>query len=486
MITSLGFAQQVVIENFEDPSTYKREGGFGKLVSSITTDPASGGTNGNVLKLDVNAVGEVWQGEVVELLKGKKIRATTDKTVKVDVYSSVAFTLMCKLEGGPPAADKAGASKAYTTPNAWQTLTFTFNELLDGSKIANGDYSKYVFFPNWKTDNSGFKTPPVAFTLYVDNFTGALAPVSTCANGVKDGDETGIDCGGSCTACDVDPTTAAPEPPNRNAVDVKSFFSNKYTNIPIDTWSASWDDSDVTDVQIAGDDTKKILFKNVLGIDFSGVGKHQELTAMTHFHMDFWTTNPNLVGRVLNVKLVDFGGTDKEKTNMLLAMETASNPKLESGKWVSVDVPLTAFIAGNSSQIRSDIAQLLLVSNLNAVYEADIAQPGGVVIKGALITDKAKVYVDNIYLYKVASLGTEKFETSNVKMYPNPVKNTLTIEANSTIDKIAVYSILGQEVMSKSPKSSSTTLQTSVLQKGTYIVKSTIDGKTATSKFIKE
>jgi hypothetical protein len=203
--------------------------------------------------------------------------------------------------------------------------------------------------------------------------------------------------------------------------------------------------------------------------------------------MDYWTSNTNANnGCVFNVKLADFGGTDKEKTSMLLAMNIATNPKLESGKWVSVDLPLTAFTAGLSSQIRTDIAQLLLFSNLNAVYAPNEPLPGGVVVYGALLTDKAKVYVDNIYLYKVVSLGTEKFETSNVKMYPNPVKNTLTIEANSTIDKIAVYSILGQEVMSKSPNSNSTTLQTSALQKGTYIVKSTIDGKTATSKFIKE
>jgi len=284
------------------------------------------------------------------------------------------------------------------------------------------------------------------------------------------------------------PTTAAPVPPNRNAGDVKSFFSNKYTNIPIDTWTPSWSSSEVTDVQITGDDTKKILFSDVLGIDFSSAGKHQELTAMTHFHMDFWTTNPNLVGRIMNVKIVDFGGTAEEKTSMLLHMEKdGTNPKLESGKWVSIDVPLTAFnAAANSTQTRTDIAQLLLFSNLNAVYAPDEAFPGGVVVYGALLTDKAKVYVDNIYLYKGTALATEKFETSNVKMYPNPVKNTLTIEANSTIDKIAIYSILGQEVMSKSPKSSSTTLQTSALQKGTYIVKSTIEGKTATSKFIKE
>ena len=283
------------------------------------------------------------------------------------------------------------------------------------------------------------------------------------------------------------PTQAAPVPPNRNAVDVKSFFSNKYANMPIDTWTPSWSSSEVTDVQIAGDDTKKILFSDVLGIDFSSAGKHQDLTAMTHFHMDYWTSNTNPNNScVFNVKLADFGGTDEEYTSMLLAMNSATNPKLESGKWVSVDLPLTAFTAGISSQIRTDIARLLLFSNLNAVYEADIAQPFGVVIRGALITDKAKVYVDNIYLYKGTALATEKFETSTVKMFPNPVKNTLTIEANSPIDKIAVYSILGQEVMSKSPKSNSTTLQTSALQKGTYIVKSTIDGKTATSKFIKE
>ena len=77
MVTSLGFAQQVVIENFEDPATYKLEGGFAGVKSSITPDPAAGGTNLNVLKLDVSGPGagvEVYQGEVVEP-KNFKIKA---------------------------------------------------------------------------------------------------------------------------------------------------------------------------------------------------------------------------------------------------------------------------------------------------------------------------------------------------------------------------------------------------------------------------
>ena len=84
------------------------------------------------------------------------------------------------------------------------------------------------------------------------------------------------------------------------------------------------------------------------------------------------------------------------------------------------------------------------------------------------------------------SLGTSKFEASSVKMYPNPVKNTLTIEANGSIDNVSVYNILGQEVMSVSPKSNSATLQTNDLQKGVYMVTTDIEGNISTSKVIKE
>jgi hypothetical protein len=97
------------------------------------------------------------------------------------------------------------------------------------------------------------------------------------------------------------------------------------------------------------------------------------------------------------------------------------------------------------------------------------------------------IYMDNVYFSKVATtLSTAKFEISNVKLYPNPVSNYLTIEANSTIEKVSVYNLLGQEVLSRSPKSNSATLQTNNLQKGVYIVRTDIDGKVTTTKIIKE
>lgn len=85
-----------------------------------------------------------------------------------------------------------------------------------------------------------------------------------------------------------------------------------------------------------------------------------------------------------------------------------------------------------------------------------------------------------------SALSTAKFDTASIKMYPNPVKNTLTIEANSAIQKVSIYTILGQEVMTASPKSNTATLQTSELQRGVYIVRTAIDGKISTSKILKE
>lgn len=84
------------------------------------------------------------------------------------------------------------------------------------------------------------------------------------------------------------------------------------------------------------------------------------------------------------------------------------------------------------------------------------------------------------------ALSTPSFEMTKVKMYPNPVKNELSIEAIREIQKVSVFNYLGQEVLTKSPKGNATTIETSQLQKGVYVAKITIDGIETASKFIKE
>ncbi len=162
-----------------------------------------------------------------------------------------------------------------------------------------------------------------------------------------------------------EPTTPAPTP-TRNAAGVISLFSNAYTNVPVDTWSAVWDVADVADVQIAGNDTKKYTGLAYAGVEFTT--NPINATNMDYYHVDVWipTAAP------LKVKLVDFGadgafggGDDKE------SIEYELSPAPVAGQWSSYDIPLSSF-AGLTT--KAHLAQMLFVGS-------------------------GTVYVDNVYLY---------------------------------------------------------------------------------------
>jgi hypothetical protein len=81
-------------------------------------------------------------------------------------------------------------------------------------------------------------------------------------------------------------------------------------------------------------------------------------------------------------------------------------------------------------------------------------------------------------------LSVPAYTISKVTIYST--SQQVSIEADKEIQKITIYDLLGKEIMVKRPQSNSSTIQTGGLQKGVYIVKTTIDGKDSTSKFIKE
>ncbi len=70
--------------------------------------------------------------------------------------------------------------------------------------------------------------------------------------------------------------------------------------------------------------------------------------------------------------------------------------------------------------------------------------------------------------------------------YPNPVKNTLTLNARNTIENVTMYNMLGQEVLRSIPNSVDGELDMSSLQNGTYFVKVTIANITKTVRVVKQ
>jgi hypothetical protein len=162
------------------------------------------------------------------------------------------------------------------------------------------------------------------------------------------------------------PTVPAPTP-TFPASNVISLFSNAYTNVTVDTWSAVWDQADVQDVKIAGDDVK--LYTNLVfaGIEF--INQRVNASQMTHFMMDIWTPDPTAPPAVFKIKLVDFGangvfggGDDVEHE---LTFSATSTPALVTGNWIRFDIPLSNFTGLTT---RSNLAQLIISGTPKTVY----------------------------------------------------------------------------------------------------------------------
>jgi Bacterial Ig domain len=268
------------------------------------------------------------------------------------------------------------------------------------------------------------------------------------------------------TNCLIKPTgntsiTPAPKP-TRAAANVIALFSNTYTNRAVETWSAPWDNADVTDTLIANNDTKIYTKLDFAGIEFKT--PVIDATTMTHFHIDVWNQNSTK----FNIKLVDFGanGIFQGVPNDDTEHELSFTPAL--GSWVSYDIPLSNF---TNMTARAHLAQLILVGS------------------------NSKVYVDNIYFYKEMVSNTASVNTGkNILILKNTLvhdvldvtvaedqKGPLSPASVRDFVTLNIFNISGQLVYSKTIQGNQL-LDLSGLSSGMYIVR-TLEG--AVRRFVK-
>ncbi|MEL6987083.1 MAG: hypothetical protein AAGK97_04565, partial [Bacteroidota bacterium] len=171
------------------------------------------------------------------------------------------------------------------------------------------------------------------------------------------------------------PTTAAPTPPAREAIDVAALYSDAYASITVSEWSASWDDADIEETMVAGDNIRKVSFGDnggFLGVDFSA--NSFDATEFTHFHMDYWIVDEVAAGQIFNPKW-----SNHENGAEVNAFEY-TNPTNTSKQWVSLDIPIADF---GGDITRNNLAQFLFAS-ANTLDE---------------------VFFDNVYFYKEGGSG---------------------------------------------------------------------------------
>ncbi|WP_344711958.1 T9SS type A sorting domain-containing protein [Winogradskyella damuponensis] len=92
----------------------------------------------------------------------------------------------------------------------------------------------------------------------------------------------------------------------------------------------------------------------------------------------------------------------------------------------------------------------------------------------------------DLSVYPDASLSVESNSFEEFKYYPNPVVNTLTINAKNTISNVSIFNIVGQKVQMVTPNSMETTINMSELNEGVYFVTVTANGSQNTIKIVKK
>ena len=240
------------------------------------------------------------------------------------------------------------------------------------------------------------------------------------------------------------PNVNAPTAPSREISDVISIYSDTYNNIGGANYNPNWQQSGFgyanSEFEPEGPGNTVLAYTNFnyQGIEFNTI---LDLTDMEYLHVDIWTVN-----EVIPQLVVISSGNE--------IPHTLGN---NDGSWQSVDIP----VAGITGDLTKAIQMKFIGGN---GFSND-------------------VYLDNIYFWKTASLGTDNFETIKFTVFPNPTQNNWNIKTeNINIISVDVFNLLGKKVLSVLPNSSNTVIDSSNLKNGLYFAQiKTLSG----SKLIK-
>jgi len=325
-------------------------------------DVAGVNTSATVAQFTALVTGNPWAG--CETLHGADIGTfnldASNSTIKIMVNKPVISNVGIKLVK-PDGWSLGQILVANTVINEWQELTFDL-----AAHVSDG-YDQIVIFPDFDVDGRTQDN-----VCYFDNITFHQQIVIE------------------------GPTEPAPVPVV-NAENVISLFSDVYDDVTVDTWSAAWDDADVVDAEIDGDNMKLYTNLTFAGIEFTS--QTIDATSMTSFHMDIWTSDVIGTG-AFHVKLVDFGAdgvwSGGDDTEHMITFTAYTDPALVAGEWVQLDVPMSVFIDLAET---AHLAQMIITSDPNTVY------------------------VDNVYFYYNQTDADDDVISNPYQLqqnYPNP------------------------------------------------------------------
>ena len=356
MFCSLSFSQNLVTNgNFQSGAATPWYGNAANVVDL-------GGGN-FVNQANVLAAGNPYD---VNLSQNINLVSGTTYQLSFDAFTDATTGTRTMTVGlGQNNAPWVALTANTTLTSSLQTFTYTFT-INYGETVA---------------DRVIFDMGAATGYVFIDNVS-VTEVVNTCSNGIQDGTETGVDCGGTCAPCSTAaPTTNAPIP-TRPQADVVSIFSDSYTNIATNL-NPFWGQSGSVNPNFTVTSGNNILAYtnfNYQGTEVTATN----LSSMEYLHIDVWS-NANPANTILQVSPISNAGGASE---FLVTINHVQ------GQWYSVDIPKSAF----TGMTWTNVYQLKFAAN----------GPGSTV--------PANFYFDNIYFWKTSVDPTADASLSDLKV----------------------------------------------------------------------
>ena len=235
-------------------------------------------------------------------------------------------------------------------------LTQTFNLASGANQTVNAAPS-YFKFQSSNTD------------VAVVNEQGIISPV-----GIGSAEITallgGVKAAGSASLTVTGSFDLAPTP-TRDPANVISVFSDAYTNVPVDSYNGFFEGQSTTGGLIRINEENNIItYDNLNFVAISFTTPTVNASQMTHFHVDIRIDESIDQGDRIIFELIDFGSDGAfgggDDTGGAI---TYTSGQLESGTWISLDIPLTDFsdptgggLSGFVNGDKANLAQIVFAS----------------------------------------------------------------------------------------------------------------------------
>jgi len=281
----------------------------------------------------------------------------------------------------------------------------------------------------------------------------------SCTDGIMNGTETGVDCGGSCpNACLAQIDLPINFEGSTTDYTVTDFGGNNSSLVADPTNAAN---TVIQTIKTAG-------AQSWAGTTIStpaGLASAIPISAsQSKMYVQVWSPDPG-IPIMLKIETV---GTPTQSCETLTATPVVAG-------WNTLEFDF--------SNERPGTAALNPSFTFNLV---SIFFNFGVTGANARNSVVAKTYYFDAVSFNTTTLGTDQFEANVFKIFPNPTTSLWNIKAVQDVNTVQVYDVMGKLVINQNPNTKVFTINSQALNSGLYFAKMNFNGGTKTIKLIKK